>query len=857
MCSDLFSKPADLSGLYARVALERGIDYPEGLTYALPASLLDARVGERVRAPLGRGDRPVEGYIIQIAPDLASLGAGGLDPRRVKLILDRAGRPAGARRGAGKEVGGGGGGGGGGGDVGRGVMRGGGVPVRLIELAQWISGYYCCPIGLTLASMTPAAVKRRTGSTIQRVFHRPSVTPSGAALESLAPTAASAWGRVAALEEGVFPIEPRALADLIGERSVAAVNRLVRAGLLRASEREVVKSRGAVMGFGGGDGLDQGGLGSAAGPELTRAQSEAVEGIAATLGSYRPHLLFGVTGSGKTEVYLRVLERVIDRGETGIVLVPEISLTPQTAGRFTDRFAARLLRSGVAVLHSGLTASQRHGEWARVAAGEARIVIGARSAVFAPLDGERGAKLGIIIVDEEHDSSYKQDQAPRYHARDVALRRGQLEGCPVILGTATPSLESWHNAAPARGGGGGRFVLHRLMERVGGGRLPRVDVVDLVEEQRRRGGGDRRLRSIGPTLEEAIRVVLDGDERRGRDTVGRPEPLGDGGRIMLLLNRRGYANYICCPDQSCGWFLTCRHCDVTAVYHRRELAGAGEGGRLVGVVRCHHCLAEQRLPAVCPTCGKKINTFGFGTQRLEEELASLFPSLASGRTMLRLDSDTMRRASDYFSALDRFRRGEVRLLLGTQMIAKGLDFPDVELIGVINADTAINLPDFRAAERTFALVSQVAGRAGRGEGSAGRARVIVQTMNPKEPAIVFAAGHDFEGFASRELELRREVGLPPIGRMARIVCRDEDAGKARMRAMEVFRALEEVGVEGVRVRAPAPCPISRIAGRHRWGVEVMAGSAGLIQRALAGVRRLASVRSDAHTAVDVDPVALL
>jgi primosomal protein N' (replication factor Y) len=420
----------------------------------------------------------------------------------------------------------------------------------------------------------------------------------------------------------------------------------------------------------------------------------------------------------------------------------------------------------------------------------------------------------------------------------------------VLLGSATPSLETWHNATPAAQGGAGRFQLHTLPDRVAGGRMPTVEIVDLVEEGKKRDSADRRLRSIGPTLEHAIRRVLD------RDEALTPAARG-GGRVMLLLNRRGYASYICCPDQRCGWFMTCNHCDVTVVYHKRTLAQGGGGGGKSGVVRCHHCLAEQRLPAQCPVCEKNVNTFGFGTQRLEDEIADLFPSLVSGETMLRLDSDTMRRASDYFSALDRFRRGEVRLLLGTQMIAKGLDFPDVELIGVINADTAINMPDFRAAERTFALVSQVAGRAGRSDASAKRARVIVQTFTPQEPAIQYAAAHDFEGFAAREIGFRRESALPPVGRMARIVCRDEDAAKAERHAREVHDALAAVGEKRLRLRAPAPCPISRVAGHYRWAVELMAPTPGPIQNALAAIRASAAVRSDAHTAVDVDPVALL
>jgi primosomal protein N' (replication factor Y) len=457
-------------------------------------------------------------------------------------------------------------------------------------------------------------------------------------------------------------------------------------------------------------------------------------------------------------------------------------------------------------------------------------VLGARSAVFAPIpDGQ----LGLIIVDEEHDGSYKQDQAPRYQGRDVAIRRAQLAGCPIILGSATPSLESWHNATQRDGG---RYALHRLRQRAPGLRLPKVQVVDFREQARQRR--DNRVHLLGPILESAIARTLDG-----------------GGQVLILLNRRGYANYIACPSSRCGWMLTCDHCDVTMVHHRDKKLPAGEG-----YVRCHHCLSEQKLPAICPQCGNKISIFGLGTQRIEEELARKFPQLVQGQTMLRIDSDTMRGAAAFHDALGRFGTGEIRLMLGTQMIAKGLDFPGVRLVGVINADTSINLPDFRASERTFQLVNQVAGRAGRGDDPG---LTIVQTFNPSSPAIRLAAAHDYEGFAQQELAEREQSGLPPVTRMARIVIRDEDHIKCIEAARGLARGLTEIINQtpgdrgGVHVRGPAPCPISRIADKHRHQIEILAPTAALMQGFLTKARSAGLLKSGTEMAIDVDPIALL
>ncbi len=782
MDQPLFDPPAPASRRFARVVVERGIDAPDGLTYAVPEPMADLRVGERVSAPLGRGNTMAEGVVVEIVTST------DLDPARIKPI---------ARR------------------------QGSSIPEPLIGLARWMSAYYICPIGMVLATMVPAAVKRQTGRVV-----RQHLRPTGAQPQAkLPPRAHAAWEAVRAIPAPDFPMEPKALALRIGAANLGPINQLTRAGLLEEVGVETVRTRFHT----------EAPAARSAAPTLTGAQRHAIDAVSSSFGSYRPHLLFGVTGSGKTEVYLGAIERVLARGLGAIVLVPEISLTPQTAGRFLARFRSE----GVAVLHSALTASQRHAEWRRIAEGNAAVVIGARSAVFSPFGAEHARKLGLIVVDEEHDSSYKQDQLPRYHARDIALKRAHLEGCPVLLGSATPSLESWRHAQE------GRFTLLELPDRVAGGTLPRVMIVDLAEERKNRREERHLLHAIGPTLEAALRRTLDEDARAGG---------GGGGRVMLLLNRRGYASYLACA--ACEFKLMCHQCDATLVYHRPPRPD----GVLKGFVRCHHCLTETPLPSQCPDCGKKIITLGFGTQRLEEELARKFPDLPEG-AILRLDSDTMRSGSDYFDSLEKFRSGRARVMLGTQMIAKGLDFPDVRLIGVVNADTAIHLPDFRAAERTFQLVAQVAGRAGRSEQSGAGALVIIQTMCPHEPAITFASRHDFPGFAERELAIRARAGgggLPPVTRMARIVCRDESASKAEAAAQTIalaIRSSEEA--VNLRVRGPAPCPLSRVANHFRFGIEITSPTPAPIQRVLTELRAAGLAKSDAHTAIDVDPVALL
>ncbi len=770
------------SGVYLRIAVERGIDAldgPQGLTYCAIADEPVPALGERVMVPLGRGDRSAPGIVIEVG---GSQLAGNIPVARIKPILSSTGTV---------------------------------LPPSLLELGRWMSDYYMSPLGMVYASILPAAVKQRIGERSVTLYAPNLAATSGQAdtAPPLKPAAAKLWKSIIAMASSEFPLPARTLLERSGVKGVKAVQQLVDAGLLIAAHSTDVHAREI---------QSETVFASAERPALTPAQSIAVEAASQSLGGFHVHLIRGVTGSGKTEVYLNILERGLRLGLSAIVLVPEIALTPQTAGRFTSRFGA----TDVAVLHSGLTSAQRNKEWARAVSGRARVVVGARSAVFAPLE-----RLGLIIVDEEHDSSYKQDRLPRYQARDVAIKRAHLENATVVLGSATPSLESWGNATATPP----RYSLITLSERVGGASMPQVHIVDMREERRIRARNqDGSLQHlIGPTLEHAIAAALKAQSQ-----------------VLLLLNRRGFASYVSCTSAACGFVLACDQCDANLVLHRHEGLPAG------GLVQCHHCESQQLIPKLCPACGKKLNLFAGGTQRLEDEISRKFGAqgLIEGQTFARIDSDTMQSAGTYFDTLGRFAKGELRLLLGTQMISKGLDFPGVRLVGVIDADTSLSIPDFRAAERTFQLISQVSGRAGRGSLSG---HVLVQTNNPTNSAILLAQRHDFVTFADRELKIRQTARLPPFSRMARIVTRDLSEAKALAAGEALVASLKSVAPASVSLRGPLPCPVSRIANYFRFGIDVVAPDARVMHQLLHTLRTSSLLKSDAATAIDIDPVALM
>ena len=524
--------------------------------------------------------------------------------------------------------------------------------------------------------------------------------------------------------------------------------------------------------------------------ELSTLQQRAVEALLAADGG--AHYLYGVTGSGKTEVFLRVAADVLEKGKGVIYLVPEISLVHQVVQTFARRFPGR-----IAVLHSALTPSQRLGEWMRVRTGEAALVIGARSAVFAPVP-----QLGLIVIDEEHEGAYKAGSTPRYHARQVAFHRAAADGGLLVLGSATPSVEAYHSMET------GQISRLDLPDRPSGGGMPEVEIVDM----RREGGA----------LSARLVREIDHVRAEGRQTI-------------LLLNRRGFSYFFFC--RSCGYEMTCRHCSVALTYHKsRE--------RMI----CHYCGHSERPASVCPECRSyDIGYSGFGTEGIEEELRGAFPGLR----VARLDTDTARRKHVRRDILRAFGKGEIDLLLGTQMVAKGLDFPGVKLVGVISADTGLQLPDFRALERTFSLIVQVSGRAGR---LTPDGLVIVQTLRPETGVLMRAARNQAVEFYAEELAVRRQLRFPPFCRMIRLLVRGRDPQKVQTLVDALAAAASAPGVE---VMGPAECPLGMIAGNHRWHVLLRGGRFRDVhvaaRRALSGPRKVPGV----FVEVDVDPSSLL
>src|SRR2546422_4912015 len=531
---------------------------------------------------------------------------------------------------------------------------------QLLELARWISAYYCCPIETVMRSMLPQVIRRAEVGWKKQLFVQPGRKIDSAELEKLRKRAP----RQAELLEAISRLEsPVRAADLLRQTALdnQTLRALVKRGLAELREQAVVRDPHADEQFIATSNL-----------VLNEEESRALKQITQALDSpenARPILLHGVTGSGKTEIYLQAIRTALDRGRTAIVLVPEISLTPQTVERFKGRFAD--MQDAVAVLHSHLSEGERHDEWHKLHSGRARIVIGARSAVFAPLKD-----LGLIIVDEEHETTYKQEEAPRYHARDVAVVRAKIEKCAVVLGSATPSLESYHNAIT------GKYELLNLTQRVDDQRMPLMRIVDLRQE--------RRKEKIAPILSEKLSQAI-ANRLEKRD------------QTILFLNRRGFSTSLLCS--SCGEARNCPNCSVALTFHRH-----------MARLSCHLCGHTAAVPKKCPECGKDALIYaGFGTEKVESTVSHLFPKA----NVRRMDADSMARKEAYPETLRNFRTGKIDILVGTQMIAKGLHFPNVTLVGIINADLALHLPDFRAGERTFQLLTQVAGRAGRGEVAGG------------------------------------------------------------------------------------------------------------------------------------------
>jgi primosomal protein N' (replication factor Y) len=737
-------------------ALVAKVVFPDGppgdFDYLVPADLAGrVQPGQRLRVPLGKANRLVVGYCVEVGTQ--PIGQRQLKP--IGHLVDD--RPL--------------------------------LTPAMLRLTRWMADYYLCDWATVLETVLPAGVRHRAGLRLTTFWE-----PNTEALAHLDPATLPPKQRLILqlLRDAKEPLTATQIQRL-AKCSAGPITALQRKGLLKGRAVRIRRQ----------DIIEP--------PEprqpnlpLNADQQNALDTILQVLhsGAHRTILLYGVTGSGKTEVYIQAIQEVLRFGRQAIVLVPEISLTPQTLQRFRARF------DSVAVLHSHLTDAERHWQWERIASGRVQVVIGARSAVFAPVP-----HLGMIVLDEEHEPSFKQQQAPRYHAREVALWRAAAEGVPLVLGSATPSLESWHQAQE------GRYILVQLPRRIQDRPLPPVSTIDLRIEN----SGKKPL-AISRPLYAAMR-----------------DSLQEGGQIILLLNRRGFSTHIQCP--ACGYVLKCPQCDIALTHHRTQQ-----------IALCHYCDYHEPAPSACPQCGfLGILYRGLGTQRLEVEVRSRFP----GIPCLRMDTDSMQARGAYDRALDAFRSGKVRILLGTQMIAKGLDFPDVTLVGVVNADTALHLPDFRAAERTFQLVTQVAGRTGRGPKGG---RVLVQTFNPDHPVIQAAIRHDYPRFAQMELANRKAFGYPPFMRMIRLVIRGPHPGPTAEFAKGLAERIRQqlTGLEPTaRMLGPAPAPFAKLRGMYRYHILLQSPDGEQLRQAVRQATADLQPPENIQWMADVDPVEML
>jgi primosomal protein N' (replication factor Y) len=651
----------------------------------------------------------------------------------------------------------------------------------LIKLYEWIASYYQCDLGRVFRPFVRKSFVEAREKTVAVFRVAPGGPPAG-----LTPKQAEALAALAG--RGVELTREQCTGMGVGAHLLAA---LCAKGALVKSEQRVLREAAEL-------------LVEAAGPEsvtLLDEQQAALDAITAELAAPAgPFLLHGITGSGKTHVYIEAARRALDAGRGVIILVPEISLTPQTIARFR-----RELGDVIAVIHSRMSDGERRDSLSELVTGRRRLVIGVRSAILVPV-----SNLGLIIVDEEHDHSYKQsDLDPRYNARDVAVMRGRLQGAAVVLGSATPSLESFRNA------GTGKYRLLSLTRRFGQAVLPAVTVIDMKEEHRE-NNWTLLSRHLSVRMERA---------------------LANGRQIILLINRRGFSTFLICKD--CGHAYTCPNCSVNLIYHKAELR-----------LKCHQCGHEEAAPSLCPSCrGEQIRFKGTGIQKAEEFIASKFPSAR----IIRMDQDTTRRKGGHVDIIGRFERREADILIGTQMVAKGLNFPGVALVGVLAADIGLHVPDFRAAEKTFQLLAQVAGRAGRAD-SAGE--VVVQTYFPDEPAVRAAADHDFLEFYNREIVQREELGYPPFGKLVRIVA-SGPGGPAVAEALgAAARLVRGRWGSSVTVLGPSPAALAKLKNEHRYSLLLKARSARVLGEAAAAVRA-SRVPKSVRLVIDVDPVNML
>ena len=809
--------------MIARVAIDAALD--RLFDYAIPEAWRERVVpGARVTVPFG--GRTATGYIVEVAASAATCNAVGAATAAELPLLP--GLPADTASPAPSGL--------------KSLLTVEGdrpfILPSLLKLARWIADYYCAPLERCLQAVLPAPVRsgharekerlfveavgresRESMDSIQSIQSTQSIpstsaplTPrqqelldnirrvGGGWLQSVCTEFACSPETLRKLEAaGRLTITPRAI-----RRDPLANRRILPTHPLALNPEQTVALAAVVAACGEGDGGTGGSIESSESRESIESNpsNPSILSIPPTPPpAPRPLLLYGVTGSGKTEVYLQAIAHVLEQGRGAIVLVPEIALTPQTVQRFAGRFGDR-----IAVLHSALGDGERYDEWQRIRRGEARVVVGPRSAVFAPVE-----RLGLIVVDEEHEPSYKQDETPRYHARDVAVMRGHLEPCVVLLGSATPALESWRNVRR------GKYAAARLTRRADNAAMPVVQVVDMRREQARSGH-----------VQVFSKILL--------DAIG--ERLKRGEQTMLFLNRRGYATSLVCP--ACGFVATCAACDIAFTYHRAD-----------DCLRCHICGAWQRPAPDCPAChDPTFRLAGFGTQRIEQIIARCFPAARLGR----MDADSTSRKLSHDDILGAFRTGRTDILIGTQMIAKGLHFPNVTLVGIVLADSSLHLPDFRAGERTFQLLAQVAGRTGRG---ATAGEVIIQTYTPGHPAVTAACTEDFETFATGELPVRERLGYPPYAHLACLTLRGADEPRTAFTAEALARRLGGLGIRGLLVSDAVPAPLAKARNQYRYQIILRAPAAQTIAGALRRALRAERLPDGVQLAADIDAVSLL
>jgi primosomal protein N' (replication factor Y) len=698
---------------------------------------------------------------------------------------------------------------------------------RLIELGRWIADYYCCSIEAAMKSILPQVIRKAEVGHQMRLFAKLTRELTEEELDALRRKAPLQAGVIEHLAQAGAPV---AVAELLEkcDATHAVVQALVKKAIIVTESARVDR-----------DPMQGETFVAAAKLELNAEQTVVFAKVCAAIDASapgktdvqprmntdetrtadsagtairenpcpsvappKPILLHGVTGSGKTEIYLQGIERVLARGQTAIMLVPEISLTPQTVERFKSRFAAT--QHEVAVLHSHLSEGERHDEWHRIREGRARIVIGARSAIFAPCEN-----VGLIVVDEEHENTYKQEETPRYHGRDIAVLRGHLERCAVLLGSATPSLESFWNAQQ------GKYELVRLTTRIDDRKMPFIRIIDMRMESQKKAAilSERLIAAINRRLEKKEQTIL-------------------------FLNRRGFSTSLVCAK--CGHVCQCPNCSVSLTFHR----GAAR-------VVCHICGYQAVAPTQCPECRDPgIRYSGTGTEKVEDTVTKIFPKAV----VKRMDADVMQRRDAFRETLTAFRQGKIDILVGTQMIAKGLHFPNVTLVGIVNADLSLHLPDFRAGERTFQLLTQVAGRAGRGDVEG---EVFVQSFTPFSPSIQHARQHDFDGYWEQEIEFRRQWDYPPFTHLVLILVRSQHRDHAEFSAQTLHRRLKEALPAGVTLGEPAPAPLEKSHGSYRFHLMLRTRAIVRLSRHLAAVLEKLTFPEEVFVTVDVDAYQLL